>query len=307
MSIFQKPLVSVIVITYNSQNTVLETLKSIKDQSYQDVELIITDDYSRDNTVEICKEWLIQNSSRFLNAEILIADKNTGIPGNCNRGVKVANGKWIKLIAGDDLLVAKCIEKNIKVAETASNCQIFFSDMISFDNIKKTSKNILIKPYYYKIWNNEMFAEDQYKLLLNAFIGNAPTFFFNAEIFNIIDFDEHISFMEDYPFALNATKAGFKFFYFDEVTVYYRCGNSSTNSSKFLFTDFYKKEESFRRKYIYSNIPKIVLRYYKFEYYRKKILEKLRLNRKNIVTRIINKLTILLNPFRVSFRKASKF
>ncbi|MDY0933033.1 glycosyltransferase family 2 protein [Chryseobacterium sp. CFBP8996] len=303
MSILQKPLVSIVVVTYNSQNTVLETLQSIKDQSYQNIELVITDDCSKDNTVKICKEWLLQNNDRFLYTDVIIVDRNTGVPGNCNRGIKAAKGQWIKLIAGDDLLTTTCIEKNIEVATTLPNPQILFSDMISFDNTNKKLKNILIKPYHYKIWNNQISAEAQYYLLLNAFIRNAPTFFFNAEIFNFIDFDEDIPFMEDYPFALNATKSGFQFFYFDEVTIYYRSGNSSTNSSKFLFTDFYKKEESFRKKYIYDNVPKASLRYYKFEYYRKKTLEKLGLNRKNIMTRIINKLTLMLNPFRISFQK----
>lgn len=52
------PLVSVIVITYNSAKYVLETLESIRVQSYQNIELIISDDCSKDNTIDICRNWI---------------------------------------------------------------------------------------------------------------------------------------------------------------------------------------------------------------------------------------------------------
>lgn len=54
----KNPLVSVIVITYNSSKYVLETLNSVAAQTYDNIELIISDDCSVDNTVEICRNWL---------------------------------------------------------------------------------------------------------------------------------------------------------------------------------------------------------------------------------------------------------
>lgn len=55
------PLVSIQVVTYNAAKTILETLESIKAQTYPPIELIISDDCSRDNTVEICREWVMDN------------------------------------------------------------------------------------------------------------------------------------------------------------------------------------------------------------------------------------------------------
>ena len=52
------PLVSVVIITYNSEKTIIETLESIKNQTYKNIELIISDDFSKDNTVEICKQCI---------------------------------------------------------------------------------------------------------------------------------------------------------------------------------------------------------------------------------------------------------
>ena len=102
------PLVSIIVITYNSSKYVLETLESAKAQTYQNIELIVSDDCSTDNTVEICHNWIEQNKERFVRTELITVEKNTGIAPNCNRGVKAAKGEWVKLIAGDDVLHQNC-------------------------------------------------------------------------------------------------------------------------------------------------------------------------------------------------------
>ena len=94
----QCPLVSVVVITYNSAQYVLETLNSIKEQSYSNIELIISDDCSKDKTVEICRDWLAKNKEKFVRTELITVEKNTGTSANINRGIKASKGKWIKSI-----------------------------------------------------------------------------------------------------------------------------------------------------------------------------------------------------------------
>ena len=64
-------LVSINVSTYNSSRYIIETLDSIKNQSYREKELIITDDSSNDGTVKICKSWLEQNQTHFKNQKLL--------------------------------------------------------------------------------------------------------------------------------------------------------------------------------------------------------------------------------------------
>lgn len=302
-----KPLITIIVLTYNSGETVLETLNSIKTQNYRNIELIITDDQSCDKTIEICNNWLKINGNRFVNSKVITSDKNTGVTANCNRGIKAVNGEWVKLIAGDDILVDNCIGRNYETAFCNPEADIFFSDMIGFNTNKRPKQEKLLKPFFFETWNNDMSAEIQYKVLLKSFIGNAPTFFIKSEIFKNIGFDETIPFMDDYPFALNATKMGYRFYYFDEITVYYRNGNSITNSLKHFYTNFYIKEEKFRRIFIYPNVPSVIRNYYKYEFYRKRILDCCGLNNVNFFTRIINKLTILMNPFAKRFRNSQVF
>ena len=104
------PLVSVPVITYNSAKTVIETLDSIKAQTYQNLELIVSDDCSTDNTVEVCQKWIEENKSRFVRTEVVTVEKNTGVAGNLNRAEAACRGEWIKPIAGDDVLLPNCIQ-----------------------------------------------------------------------------------------------------------------------------------------------------------------------------------------------------
>ena len=81
----ENPLVSLGITTYNSANTIVETLQSAYQQTYDNIELVISDDYSTDDTVSICKKWLKENGHRFVNTRIVTAPVNTGTSSNCNR------------------------------------------------------------------------------------------------------------------------------------------------------------------------------------------------------------------------------
>jgi glycosyltransferase involved in cell wall biosynthesis len=111
------PLVSIVVITYNSEKYIIETLESARNQSYENIELIITDDCSKDDTLKIAEGWLEKNSSRFKRTLIVPALINGGTSKNMNKGLNEAFGIWIKPIAGDDLLLPNCIESNVFYGE----------------------------------------------------------------------------------------------------------------------------------------------------------------------------------------------
>ena len=64
-------LVSIVVITYNSSHYVLETLESIKSQTYKNIELIVTDDCSSDDTIFLCQNWIEKNKSNFVRTSLL--------------------------------------------------------------------------------------------------------------------------------------------------------------------------------------------------------------------------------------------
>lgn len=226
-----QPLVSIIVITYNSAEYVLETLDSAKLQTYRNIELIVSDDGSKDDTLEICKTWVAENKERFVNTEILTVGKNTGIPANCNRGVKASQGKWIKLIAGDDLLLEDCLKNNITFAK-ANNCKFIIS------NMKYFSKDVILKDYgnikEIKYFFSKKSAIEKYRTYLRTgYFLNSPSFFYLREIYDLNGgFDESFRLLEDKPFIIKTLKSKVNICFLEKTTVKYRVSRSSSSGRK---------------------------------------------------------------------------
>lgn len=110
-------LVSVVVLAYRSADTIIETLESIKKQTYPKIELIVTDDCSPDNTVEVVENWMRDNKGCLSDMKLVTTEKNTGLPSNINRGLRAATGMYYKGIAGDDYLTEDAIEKYVDFCE----------------------------------------------------------------------------------------------------------------------------------------------------------------------------------------------
>lgn len=142
-------LVSVCIITYNSSKYILETLESVKNQTYPKIELIISDDASSDETVSICEQWLDQNKNRFTNTKLIASTQNTGVCGNINRANGAAKGRWIKGCAGDDCLMPDAIASYVEYCHRI-NCQICVSDayFINEDSVIITTEGKL------SLWNH---------------------------------------------------------------------------------------------------------------------------------------------------------
>lgn len=300
-SIMPQPLVSVALITYNSAAFVMETLESIRLQLYTDIELIISDDGSMDETIALCKAWLIEHEDRFVRSEIITVEKNTGIPANCNRAVNAAEGQWLKIIAGDDILDEACISLNVDFCRQAEfKDMIVISDMIQFRDGEDPRTGVRVPPPDIYLLDGAVDSELQQRYLLRSHFGNSPSLFISMNILQKVPFDESIPFMEDWPFAINATKAGFYFHYLHAATVYYRISNSSvyaSKSSNVLFNDFYIKKRPFLFKYIYPNISKWERAAMEIEFKRMKTLDALGLNKNNILCKIINAVTHRLAPY----------
>ena len=244
-------LISIVVLTYNSQKTIIKTLESIKKQTYKNIEIIITDDGSKDNTLNLVIKWKNENKDKLKKIEIVESIKNMGIPKNCNRGLKKSNGSYIKFIAGDDILLNDCIEKNYNFL-IKSKKRICFSKMLWFteDNNEFNFQKI----FYFKKLSLKKNAEEQYRLMLRSPENIAPTVFFQKSLLEEIQgFDEEFIILEDYPMWLKILKRGIKIEFLNEVTVLYRREAEAVTSQK----NFYINEYLYRdKKLLYDKIIK---------------------------------------------------
>ena len=250
-------LVTVIVMTYNSSTTVMETLNSVKEQTYKNIELIITDDGSSDITLDICRNWLELYGKFFCNYNLITVEFNTGSPANCNRALKASKGEWIKFIAGDDALKKECIEVNVKYISTNSEIEVLqtnadmYMDVLEEANFKSTL------PVKFKEFFNIEDGRSQYNFLKN--VGYAictPSIFVKkTSIEKVGGFDERFRLMEDLPLWLNLTKSGVRFYYHPVSTVNYRSHDKSVSrdGKKYMNAKFAKNALYFMKTYFSKN------------------------------------------------------
>lgn len=185
-----KILVSVIIPAYNAGETIKSTLSSIFNQTYKNLEVIVVDDGSTDNTSEEAQ------AVRCFDSRLILLRKKNGGPSSArNYGIEHSNGEYIIFVDADDCLRADAIACMVSCAIKNNSDIIAFNFETSSSVV--TRKNIISNDF------PQMEVADSYDLLKSLFsdeIGNFMwSFFFKASIFKSegIRFPEDISLMED--------------------------------------------------------------------------------------------------------------
>lgn len=125
------PLVSVVVVSYNQAQFIVQNLDSLKSQTYTNWELIVADDASLDNSVIVFKNWLRENN---ISAKEIFHTKNTGLATVLNEAVKLCSGQYVKFIAADDYMHPDCLEKSVRcLEEKGKEYGMVFTDTFCVD------------------------------------------------------------------------------------------------------------------------------------------------------------------------------
>ena len=106
-----RPLVSVVVPAFNARNTLVRTLQSVSAQTYRNIEIIIVDDGSTDDTAAIAKNFCAQDKRAKL-----ISQENGWVARARNAGIAAATGEWIAPLDSDDLWHPEKIESQVEAA-----------------------------------------------------------------------------------------------------------------------------------------------------------------------------------------------
>jgi len=135
------PLVSIIIPVYNTEKYLRESIESAINQTWQNKEIIIVDDCSSDNSLEIAKSYESQSIRVYRN------NKNSGQCSASNLGISKSKGDFIKFLDADDILdhdfISKCF------SETIDNTLMYFSGCNDFHSPFKKSNSA---PYKYEFW-----------------------------------------------------------------------------------------------------------------------------------------------------------
>lgn len=159
------PLVSVIVPTYNSARTLNECLQALKDQNYKDIEVIITDSYSKDKTKEISARF----TDKIIDAPSLALARK--------RGVELAGGKYILFLDSDQIINPDTIELSVRTCEDEG-----FDGVTHFERSKICKNTFVERLINYDKWIFHSEQDD------DPIYGTAEPRFFKTEFVKRIDF-----------------------------------------------------------------------------------------------------------------------
>jgi len=119
------PLISVAIITYNSENFITQAIDSVLSQDYPNIEVIISDDASTDNTHTVLKKYQQKHPHKI---KLLLATKNQGVTNNWFKCIQACSGKYIACLAGDDEFLPKKISKQVEIMENDPNIALCYTD-----------------------------------------------------------------------------------------------------------------------------------------------------------------------------------
>ncbi len=221
------PLISVIILTYKQQNYLFDTIKSVLEQDYPSLELILSDDASGSLDKESIEEYIVTNKKdNLVSYHIRSNETNMGTVKHSNCVVQNAAGKYIKFVpCGDKFFATDSLSKLYKFAKTndsivASSVVMVCSEDFSTNYYKHP--NAIRSKMLQEYSSEELFK----KLCVSNFIA-AVSILFRKDFFYIFSFDERYQLLEDWPLWLQVYRRGTKIHHFNEVTMYYADGGIS--------------------------------------------------------------------------------
>ena len=202
----KEPLVSIIMPVYNAESYVKESVLSVFNQSYRNIELICVDDFSTDNSYSICMKL-----SRDLNIRVYKNDKNRGQEYTRNYGINKAKGKYITFLDADDKIDSIMIKMMVEKAEETE------ADIV-IGTYSKIINNIEY-PIELSI-NEKLYNKNSFINLLLSDISFDVISCIGSKLYNLsflksnnVKFDNSFKYNEDLGFSLTAINKTKKIYY----------------------------------------------------------------------------------------------
>lgn len=201
------PLVTVITAVYNGELHIAQTIESVLSQSYSNIQYIIIDGNSTDNTINIIRNYRASNL-------IVICEGDDGIYDAWNKGLKLAKGEWISFVGGDDILSVDAVQLYMNHIIGVEEEIEFVSSIIELvdDQLNHIS-------YFGESWNWDRFKK-------NMITGHVGTFHSKNLFTKYGYFDKKYKISGDYEFLLRA-REDLKSSFLNKVTVKMRSGGVS--------------------------------------------------------------------------------
>lgn len=235
-------LISIVIPVYNAEKYISYTIESVIKQSYSNWELILVNDCSPDNSVEVIKKYL-SKKVRLINMPV-----NSGVSKARNEGVKNAKGSYIAFLDADDMWARDKLEKQIEVVKKNNNVGIVYTGSKFVDENNNEFDYILNVP-----------TRINYKELLKQNVISCSSVLIKKEFILKYKF-QNDNMHEDYAVWLQLLRDGVAAIGINEPLLLYRILNNSKSSNKIKAAKMNYRVYKFMKLNIFKRI------YYMFIY-----------------------------------------
>ena len=236
---------SIITVSFNSAETIADTIRSVADQSYEHVEHIIIDGGSTDGTIEIIKQHV-----RLI--ECFISESDRGMYDAMNKGLKLAKGNILGFLHSDDVYFDRGILKDVADAFKANQVDAVYGDLVY---VAPDDLNRVVRYYDSRPFNPDMIAR--------GYMPAHPTLFLKEAVYkNHGYFKTDYRIAADFEFAARIFgKERLSYHYLPKVMVKMRTGGLSTRNFKSNWILNKEILKACRENNIDTNIWKILSKY----------------------------------------------
>ena len=251
----RKPLVTICTPCYNHEQYLDDYFQGIINQTYKNIELIITDDCSSDSSREIIAKWIPVLKKRLKNIVYIENESNCGITKTCNEMFKLAKGKYIKDVASDDVLPLNSIGICVDFMQTHPDVTLVVGNSCQIKNDYHFGDHYDMKKLQDTNYLNHI--EDLHHELLKHNIINAGGAFYRDTVFEKYGYYDEEMLYEDWDYWLTVSKAE-KIYFIDDVVYLYR---ESVTSVSHLDRVKDTAERDKRFYMMYENTKKIIAKH----------------------------------------------